>query len=584
MIYEKYIRVLHIDLTAKKVRIEHREDLYGYLGGVGVASKLLEENMHPELDPLDEKQPVIFAIGAASTIFPVITKTVATFISPLTGEYGESYAGGRMAMSLFYAGYDAVVITGKSDKPVYISIKKNNVEFKDARAMWGLDPNEVERILREREKGHGKRSIVSIGPAGENLSSFACVCVDIFRHFGRLGLGACFGSKNLKAVLTIGDKDIPIKDFKNYFSVYQEIYKECSETTAMTKYHDLGTPVNIEPLNAAGALPTRNLQQTSFENSEDISGETFADKNLVRKMSCTGCPVGCIHIGQLRRQFDKGHEYESLTVAYDYELIFSLGTFLGVKTSEEVLNLIDHVEKTGFDAMSMGVVLGWATEALTKGIITEEQTMLPLAFGDSENYAKAIEYTAKGANEFYRDLGKGSAYVSAKYGGSDFALEISKNEMAGYHTGYGALVGAAVGTRHSHLCNGGYSIDQSGDSEFDGDKLVDKLYKEEVERCMLNSLIICLFARKVYNREKVLKVLNSIGRETTDDELTAIAERIYRTKLRIKKALGYNQKDIKFPKRFFETVSMNGELKPEIAQELINKFISKNEELMNREV
>ena len=124
--------------------------------------------------------------------------------------------------------------------------------------------------------------------------------------------------------------------------------------------------------------------------------------------------------------------------------------------------------------------------------------------------------------------------------------------MAGYHTGYGALVGAAVGTRHSHLCNGGYSIDQSGDSEFDGDKLVDKLYKEEVERCMLNSLIICLFARKVYNREKVLKVLNSIGRETTDDELTAIAERIYRTKLRIKKALGYNQKDIKFPKRFFE--------------------------------
>ena len=346
MIYEKYIRVLHVDLTAKKVRIEHREDLYEYLGGVGVASKLLEENMYPGLDPLDERQPVIFAIGAASTIFPVITKTVATFISPLTGEYGESYAGGRMAMSLFYAGYDAMVITGKSDKPVYISIKKNNVEFKDARAMWGLDPNEVERILREREKGYGKRSIVSIGPAGENLSSFACVCVDIFRHFGRLGLGACFGSKNLKAVLTIGDKDIPIKDFKNYFSTYQEIYKECSETTAMTKYHDLGTPVNIEPLNAAGALPTRNLQQTSFENSEDISGETFADKNLVRKMSCTGCPVGCIHIGQLRRQFDKGHEYESLTVAYYYELIFSLGTFLGVKTSEEELNLSVHVEKT----------------------------------------------------------------------------------------------------------------------------------------------------------------------------------------------------------------------------------------------
>lgn len=584
MIYEKYIRILYVDLSKKKVRIENREDLYEYLGGVGVASKLLEENMHPELDPLDERQPIVFAIGVASTIFPVVTKTVATFISPLTGEYGESYAGGRLAMSLFYAGYDAVVITGRADKPLYLSIKKNNVEFKDARAMWGLDPNETERVLRERETGYGKRSIISIGPAGENLSSFACVCVDIFRHFGRLGLGACFGSKNLKAILTIGDKDIPVKDFRNYFAIYQELYQECSNTSAMTKYHDLGTPVNIEPLNAAGALPTRNLQQTSFEHSEDISGEAFADKNLVRKMSCTGCPVGCIHIGQLRREFDKGHEYESLTVAYDYELIFSLGTFLGVKTSEEVLNLIDHVEKTGFDAMSMGVVLGWATEALTKGLITEEQTLLPLEFGNSEAYAQAIEYTAKGVNEFYRDLGKGSAYASSKYGGSDFAMEISKNEMAGYHTGYGSLIGAAVGARHSHLCNGGYSIDQGSDKELDKDKLVNRLFHEEVERGMLNSLIICLFARKVYSREKILKMLNSIGRETTDEDLTAISERIYKTKLRIKKALGYDQSAVKFPKRFFDTVSMNGKLEPEVAEELIAKFIAKNEELINRDM
>ena len=127
MIYENYIRVLYIDLETGKIRIDKREDLRAYLGGSGVASKLLEENMKPERDALDPSQPIVFAIGAATTIFPVITKTVAMFRSPLTGELGESHAGGRLALTLFMAGYDAVVITGKSPKPIYLSISHQDV-------------------------------------------------------------------------------------------------------------------------------------------------------------------------------------------------------------------------------------------------------------------------------------------------------------------------------------------------------------------------------------------------------------------------------------------------------------------------
>ncbi len=138
MIYQDYIRVLYINLSSEKIKVNHRKDLCDYLGGVGVASKLLEENMRADLDPLDEEQPIIFAIGAASTVFPVITKTVAMFISPLTGELGESYAGGRLALTLFMAGYDAVVITGRASKPVYITVNRNNVEFKDARLLMGI--------------------------------------------------------------------------------------------------------------------------------------------------------------------------------------------------------------------------------------------------------------------------------------------------------------------------------------------------------------------------------------------------------------------------------------------------------------
>jgi aldehyde:ferredoxin oxidoreductase len=479
------------------------------------------------------------------------------------------------------AGYDAVVISGKAAKPVYITINSHNIEFKDARALWGLSSEDVGGFIRESEAGSGKRSILRVGPAGENGVSYASVCVDTYRHFGRLGLGALFGSKNLKALTVIGDKSVPIKDFKNYFKVYQDIYKKTADTEVMAKYHDLGTPINVEPLNEMSSLPTMNLQQSSFEYVEAVSGETFAKNNLVRKMACTGCPVGCIHIGQFRREFDKGYEYESVSVGYDYELIFALGTFLGIKTSDEILQLIEAVEQMGMDAMSTGVVLGWATEAYQKNIVSKEETIVTLEFGNSSNYIKAIEYIAKGENDFYRVIGKGTAAASKQYGGEDFAMNFAGNEMPGYHTGYGAIVGTVVGARHSHLCNAGYSADQSKE-DFDKEKVVEALFTEEVERCMLNSLIICLFARKVYDRATILAALNSIGYQFTDKDLTEIAERIYKTKLRIKQALGFDMTKVKLAKRFFETPTLNGVLDEAVAYEMIDMYDKKINEFIEK--
>jgi aldehyde:ferredoxin oxidoreductase len=588
MLNEKFIRVLYIDLETEKVRVEKREDLMQYLGGVGIASKLLQENLQaPDLEPTAPEQPIVFAIGAGAYIFPVLTKTVAMFVSPLTGELGESYAGGRMAMSMLMAGYDALVITGKAKKHSYLTVSANDVNLRDARALWTLPVGETGRTIRDREheggRSIGKRSIIRIGPAGENGVAFANVCVDTYRHFGRMGLGACMGSKNLKAILLHGNRSIPILNQKKYFKVYQDIYKKCTSTDDMAKYHDAGTPINVLPLNKAGALPTRNLQTGTFEHAEDVSGETFAYKNLVRKMSCTGCPVGCIHIGMYRREFDKGHEYEAISVAYDFELIFALGTFLGVKSTDEIIAIIDVVEENGLDAMSCGVCLGWATEALEHGYISKDDTLVDLQFGDAGAYIKAIEYLSNGVNNFYRILGKGSRYASSKYGGEEFAMQIAGNEMAGYHTGYGALVGAAVGARHSHLCNGGYSIDQSS-KEFDEDVFIEKMFAEECERCMTNSLVMCLFARKIYDRQTILDALNSVGWSLTNDDLTAIGKRIYKIKLQIKNALGFQQKGVKLPGRFFKTPSMHGVLDEEVAQRMIWKYTEKTEELLQEEL
>ncbi len=583
MLYENAIKVLYIDLATGKIEIRRRTDLAGYLGGVGIASKLLDESMHPELPPLAPEQPLVLAIGAIAGIYPLITKTVAMFISPLTGELGESYAGGRLALTLSMAGYDAVVIHGKAPRPSYIAIDGDNIEIKDARAIWGMDSDVVGQFLRDQEKGSGKRSILRIGPAGENLVKFASVCVDTYRHFGRLGLGAVMGSKQVKAIIITGDKATEIKDFKEYFRVYQTIFRSVTATDLMTKYHDLGTSINVEAINALGAFPTNNLTANHFDDADQISGEAFAKNNLVRKMACTGCPVGCIHIGQFRREFDTGYEYESVSVGYDYELIYSLGSLLGINKTDEILHLIEAVEKTGMDAISAGVALAWATESLMKGLVTEAQTLLSLAFGDSEKYYQAIMYLANRENAFYQVLGEGTRFAGAKYNGKDFALQVAGNEIPGYHTGYGNLVGLTVGARHSHLCNGGYAIDQSI-TAFDENKAVDTLFNEELERCLVNSLVICLFARKVYNRETVLKALNAVNYNLTDADLTAIAKRIYTTKLRIKEKLGFDPRNVKLPKRFFETASIHGKLDPSVTERMIKLYVEKCSTLLAEEI
>jgi len=576
MIYKDFIRVLYIDLQASKIRVAERKDLVPYLGGAGVATKLLEENLHPDLPPLAPEQPVIFAIGALATIFPVMTKTVAMFISPLTGELGESHMGGRMAMTMFEAGYDAIVLTGKSPRPIYLALSECDVQFREARSIWGKSPDATYQIIRDRETGHeGKRSILCIGQAGENLVSYACATIELWRHAGRLGLGAVLGSKLVKAIHIIGGLSIPIENFKEYFKVYREIFARATEHGGpMAKYHDAGTPINVEPLNTAGALPTLNLRQNRFDKAAWISGDFFAQKHLIRKLACVGCPVGCIHIGQVRRAFfESGYEYETIFVGYDYELIFALGSFLGIHSSHHILELIDEVERYGLDAMSTGVALGWATEAFENGRITIEDTLVQLRFGEAEGYCQAIKNISEAPNEFYKNLGKGVRHVSEVYGGKEYGMQIAGNEMAGYHTGYGSLVGTAVAARHSHLCNGGYSIDQGmKDTVLDPDGMVDALLSEELERCMLNSLVMCLFARKIYDRETVLKALGAIGKKMTNEDLTEIARRIYAAKLRVKKALGFDLQSVRFPKRFFETPSMQGVLDEATAYELLEKY------------
>lgn len=585
MLGSKYIRVLYVDLSSGTFEIKDRPDLVKYLGGVGIATKLLDETLPYQAEPLAPEQPIIFAIGPLSTIFPVITKTVCMFRSPLTGELGESYAGGRLAMAMRYAGYDALVITGKAKRPVYLSINSRSVSIKKADPMWGTTTEETGRYLREVEAGRGFRSIVRIGQAGEKQILFAGLNVDTYRHFGRLGAGALFGSKQLKALVITGDRyyDIPQQYWKSYRHVYADIYRKITETEIMEKYHDLGTPGNILKLNAINALPTRNLQSARFEKADELSGESFAEERLIRKVACIGCPIGCIHIGQHRRLFgSKSHEYETYNLSYDHELIFALGTFLGMQSKDDFFALLERVEAFGLDAMSTGVLLGWLTEAYKKGLVSEEELGTRLDFGYVEGYLQAVQNLIQGKNELYRTLAKGTEAAAARYGGQDFAMTLGGHEMTGYHTGYGAALGQAVGARHSHLDNAGYAYDQTKNPE-DIEEFVSAIFEEEVSRCVANSMIICLFARGVYDIPTLAGALNSIGMEWSEEDLHELGRRIYRLKLEIKRKMGFDFRKMRFPRRFFETPSYQGVLDEGVMREMLERFVAKAETL-EREV
>jgi len=557
--------ILYIDLSNNNFWIEKRPDLFEkYIGGTGVAIRLLQENCAKDCDPLSPENPIIFAIGPLTGLFPLASKTIAMFKSPHTGNLGESHCGGRSAIAIRMAGYGAIVIKGRSNNPIYLAVHDGIVHFRDASTIWGMESVfTVGRIIRENEPGSGLRTIMRIGSAGERLISYACVTTETYRHFGRLGLGAVFGSKLLKAIVISGKRSLKIKDSKAYQNVYNAVYNAAVNSPVMQKYHDLGTVENILPLNELGGLPTKNLQTAQSENALKISGEALAQGYLGRRLACSHCPIGCIHIAALREPYgDEPYFYKTSMICYDYEPVYALGTMLGITEPEGFLKLMDQVEKRGLDSMSTGVVLAWATEAFEKGIISEKETKgIKLRWGDYQSYIEAVKLIVNRADDFYTALAHGVEYASSQYGGKEFALSFMHNEMPGYHTGPGAHVGVFIGARHSHLDNAGYSIDQKVliNQKLTPDELVEHLLKEEHWRQILSSLTVCFFARGVYTTDIILKTLHIVGYDFTESDLHKIGEETLRQKYNFKIREGFNFDDFHIPDRIVKTAIPIGE-------------------------
>ena len=528
------------------------------MGGSGLAADLFREYGHVDRDWDDPDQPLIFAIGPLTGYFPLMSKTCCAFRSPYHNQYTESYAGGKSALSLRFADVDALMITGRAERLTALCVGSRRVETRDVEYLRGFDAIHTGRVLRKMFPGSGRRSIMRIGPAGENLSAYACINVDTFRHFGRLGGGTVMGAKNLKGICILGDRGFELPEGKEYPKLYKDIFRQLTTTEMMAKYHGLGTAVNINPLNGLKSLPWKNLQQTSSPEANGISGETFADDTLLRNAACAGCPVGCIHVGFVREQFQVNNQYLYRQVGYDYEPIFACGGMLDVTDAPEVLRILDVIEKEGLDCMSAGVALAWATEALERGVVTTDETVVDLKWGDAETYMQGVELISRPPNEFYELLAQGTMKCAINYGGADFACVLGQ-EMAGYATGEVFFVSEGLGFRHSHLDAGGYAYDQKHEDK-DVKKALDFLVDDARERIVLNCMVGCLFSRGVYKDDLLAEAMESVGYGDLHGSVSEIGDRVQRLRWRLRLQMGYRPDLVEIPKRYTEITTWKGPL------------------------
>lgn len=412
--------------------------LQKYLGGKILAGKLLYDLLPKGIDPLSEESILIVNTGPMNnTGAPSSSRFNMSFKNVMTGGIASSNCGGTFGMMLKKSGIDGLIITGKSPKPCYIEILDGTVTIKDGSHLWGMNTEEVQEAF---PKAYGK---LVIGPGGENLVSYACA-VSGERVAGRCGAGAVMGSKNIKAMVTYGSRETKIENrekFAAYIKAWVHFLKKHPMTgKSLGLYGSAGL---VNSANGSSALPTKNFKMGHWDQANEISGETLAEKYLVRNSGCISCPIRCERRVKVNHKEVKGPEFETL------------GLF-GSNIENPDLELINKInykaDILGLDTISMAGTMAFAMELYEKGLAD-----FGLRFGKTDNLIEVMEKIAN-KEAPYDELGKGSLKLSEKYGGADYAIHAKGLELASYEPrkSVGMGLGYAVSNRGGCHLNGGY--------------------------------------------------------------------------------------------------------------------------------
>jgi len=541
-------KLLYIDLTQRKTKVENLRNGFceKYIGGNGFAIRLLYDNTESKINPLEPENALIFAVGPfAGTMVPTSGKYIVQAKSPLTNFMGESVSSGMWGQNLKRAGYDAIVITGRAETPIYLFIDDDITQFREAKDLWGKDSLQTGRLIQE-QIGDENVSAAAIGPAGERLVKFANITNDTYRQAGRTGMGAVMGSKNLKAVAVRGTKKIEVHDLDRLMEVCRYLFKQCQEK-ATEGYRTYGTPQSVSIHNSLGALPTRNWQQATFESAENLSGEFLKSHYYTKTIACSGCPIACDHISVV-----KGTPNDGEVASVEFETIYALGSQCGVGDFPAIVKAANLCDQLGIDTISTGVVIGWAMECFERGMLTKNDTDgIELTFGNQEAQIEAIkkivyregvgDLLAEGVKNASSKLGKGSQH---------FAMHNKGLELPGYDVrGLKACaLGFMTSTRGGcHLRSSMYDFDVKGKVDrFKADAGLGKMVKEREDAwAIMDSLILCKFIRSVCSTyDKFAELYTQVtGIKTTPEEMQRAGERIYNLEKAYNVREGWTKKD-----------------------------------------
>jgi len=578
-------RILRVNLFTGKVTKKPLAKVLikKWLGGKGIGTRLLYNELRPRINPLSPENKLIFATGPATGTIVPHKGYILCYKSPLTGIYGSSSSGGFFGDELKRAGYDVLIVEERAEEPVYLWINDEEVQIRGAEHLWGKDTFETNDMVKE-ELGEPETKVARIGVAGEKLVKFASVLNDYSRMAGRCGPGAVMGSKNLKAIAVRGTGLIEvakIDELIEFMGWFLETVKETPSTGIA--YPMWGTPGGVNGANLQGVFPTRYWHKGILKDFEEINAETMRRRIVIKDKACCTCPVNCSKIVRVR----EGPYAGSILEGPDYETLYCFGGLPENNDLNTIVKAQQICDTLGMDVMTAGNAVALAMDCYEKGIISSKDTDgIELTFGNKEAVIQMVEkigkrsgfgdVLAEGVREAAKIIGKGAEALP---------VHIKGLEPAGYDPRgmKGVALAFAVSDRGAcHLTGSIYTYEMRGDIDRLAYKGKAAFLKDLEERfAVCDTMIFCRFLRDVYPWNTLTKVISLlVGFELNENEIKTLGERIVNLPRSFNVKEGISRKDDSWPERFFKEPLPDGASKGQVIDKgEFNKMLSEYYEL-----
>lgn len=543
-------KLLRVDLSSGESWTEELDLalLERFLGGRGLGAYFVYNEVPPESDPLGSTNLLAFCNGPLTGVrLPTGGRSSMSTYSPLTGTILDANSGSQFGVRLKWAGYDALLISGRAAEPVWLEVGATGATIHPAGDLWGLDiPTTVAKL---HERG---AAVISIGPAGERLVRFASIANEEGRSYGRGGTGAVMGSKNLKAIVARGADKPTIAEQELYKFVDYEARKMVSASPRTSRgLPEFGTAVLVNLMNRYGVLPTRNFQAGTFDGAEAISGERLREDYLVKRGACWSCPIGCKRVTKTAREAGEGPEYET---------IYALGSNLDIDDFETLIEANYLCNRLGLDTISTGATIGCAMELTEWGAMGGE-----LTFGRADLLLQTVEEIAyrRGAGD---ELAEGSRRLAHSYDRPEVAMQVKGLELPAYDPRGMQGQGLLYATSNRGACH--LRGNMLGPELLGSPKMVDRFAHEgkaglliviQHTNAIIDSIGLCKFVNYAVGDDFFARMMSTVtGVRLEVQDLQLAGERIWNLERLYNLRAGFTRADDTLPPRFLETPLTEG--------------------------